>query len=49
MMTGHVVQRHALLPVTFRLLNQNEFAIEFVVDTGFSGELTLPIAAIEAM
>lgn len=49
MMTGHVVQRHALLPVTFRLANQRDIAIEFVVDTGFSGTLTLPLAAIEAM
>jgi clan AA aspartic protease len=49
MMTGHVVQRHALLPVTFRLPNQRDIAIEFVVDTGFSGALTLPLAAVQAM
>ena len=49
MITGHVVQRHALLPVIFRLPNQRDIAIEFVVDTCFSGALTLPLAAVQAM
>lgn len=49
MIIGRVVQLHALLPVTFRLSNQPDFAIEFVVDTGFTGFLTLPPAAVAAL
>jgi clan AA aspartic protease len=49
MMTGTVFQRHALLPVTFRLPGQPNLTIEFVVDTGFTGALALPPAAITAM
>jgi len=46
MITGQVLNRHALLPITFRLPNQPNLAIEFVVDTGF---LTLPATAAAAM
>ena len=49
MMTGTVVHLHALLPVTFRLPDQPDLTIEFVVDTGFTGELTLPAPAVAAM
>lgn len=48
-MTGQVVSLHALLPVTFRLTGQPDFTIDFVVDTGFTGALTLPLAAVTAM
>ncbi|HZP81662.1 MAG TPA: hypothetical protein VFB21_08500 [Chthonomonadaceae bacterium] len=41
MMTGNVFNRHALVSVTFRLSNQPDLAIEFVVDTGFSDSLSL--------
>ena len=44
MITGRIWQLHALLPITFRLANQPDFAVEFVVDTGFTGFLTLPSA-----
>lgn len=47
-MTGRVEQLHALLPVTFRLSSGPDIAIEFVVDTGFTGFLTLPPAAVAA-
>lgn len=49
MMTGYVAQLHALMPVTFRLPNRPDLAIEFVVDTGYTGTLTLPMDAINAL
>ena len=49
MMTGRVSQLHALLSVTFRLPNQPDLTIEFVVDTGFTGFLTLPLPAVAAL
>ena len=48
-MIGRVYHLHLLLPVTFRLASQPDLAIEFVVDTGFTGFLTLPPAAVSAM
>lgn len=49
MMTGSVRDRHVLLPVTFRLPNHPDLVIEFVVDTGFTGLLTLPSEAVSMM
>ena len=49
MMRGSVSRLHALLPVTFRLTGRQELAIEFVVDTGYTGSLTLPMEAVEAL
>ena len=49
MMTGRVSRLHALMPVTFRLPGRLDFSIEFVVDTGYAGSLTLPIDAINAL
>jgi clan AA aspartic protease len=49
MMTGVVRSRHALLPVTFLLANMPDTTIEFVLDTGFTGLLTLPEAVIDAL
>lgn len=49
MMVGNVRARHVLLPVTFRLPALPDVTLEFVVDTGFTGLLTLPPAAIVAM
>lgn len=48
-MTGRVEHLHVLLPVTLRLPNQPELTIEFVVDTGFTGFLTLPPTAVAAL
>jgi len=48
-MSGQVAQHHALMPVVFRLLGQPELLIECVVDTGFTGALSLPSAAVLAM
>ena len=47
--TGRVVVRRATLPVTFRLPGTGDLQIECVVDTGFSGAITLPLAAIMSM
>jgi clan AA aspartic protease len=47
--TGQVSNRRALVPVTFRLSGQPDLVIEFVVDTGFAGFLTLPLAAVLTM
>ncbi len=49
MMRGITIQRQALLPVTFQLPGHPGVTLEFVVDTGFTGELTLPQAAVAAM
>ncbi len=49
MMTGNVRSLHLLLPVTFRLGEIADVTIEFIVDTGFTGMLTLPPAAVAAM
>jgi len=46
MMTGSVSGRHALVPITLRIPGQPDFTIEFVLDTGFVGFLTLPPAAV---
>jgi clan AA aspartic protease len=47
--TGSVQNLHGLVPVTFRLPNKPDLALEFVVDTGFVGYLTLPPAAVQAL
>ena len=46
---GRVEQLHVLLSVTFRLAGQPDLSLEFVVDTGFTGFLALPVAAVMAM
>jgi len=38
----------ACLGVTFRLEDRPDLVLEFVVDTGFAGHLTLPQSAVEA-
>jgi clan AA aspartic protease len=48
-MTGTVAELHALLPVTFRLRGHPDITIEYVIDTGFTGNLTLPPAAVASM
>ncbi len=49
MIVGQVVNHQASLPVTFRLANRPSLMIEFVVDTGFVGFLTLPSSAVAAL
>jgi clan AA aspartic protease len=48
-MNGQVTARQALLDVTFRLPGRPDLAIEFVIDTGFAGHLTLPAMAVQAL
>jgi predicted aspartyl protease len=47
--TGTVIDGRATVPVTFRLTNQPDFNIEFVIDTGFTGSLCLPPEAIAVL
>ncbi|UFP93622.1 clan AA aspartic protease [Gloeobacter morelensis] len=49
MIHGHVVGLQMRVNVPFRLPAQPDVAIEFVIDTGFQGELTLPRAAVAAL
>lgn len=49
MMTGNVRARHVLVPITFRLSTLPDITLEFVVDTGFTGILTLPPDTVVAM
>jgi clan AA aspartic protease len=46
---GRVVGLQIRADVIFRLPNQPDMAIEFVIDTGFEGALTLPPAAIATL
>lgn len=48
-MTGTVADLHALLPITLRLPNRSDLTIDFVVDNGFTGFITLPSQAIIAL
>jgi clan AA aspartic protease len=49
MILGRTERLHALLPVRFRLENRPDVTIEFIVDTGFTGSLSLPAGAISAL
>ena len=46
MITGIVLGHHALVPLTVRGPQGQEGEIEFVLDTGFAGFLTLPSVLI---
>ena len=46
MMQGNVQSLHAILSSVFRLPGKPDFSIEFVVDTGFTGDLTLPLQVV---
>lgn len=48
-MKGSVQGGHPLLGVPLRLSGQPDLTIEFVVDTGFVGYLTLPATAVLAL
>jgi clan AA aspartic protease len=48
-MNGQVLSHHALLNVPCRLPNRPDLEIEFVIDTGFIGFLTLPPAVVQAL
>jgi clan AA aspartic protease len=48
-MNGYVTDHHALLGITFRTLAQTDIEIEYVIDTGFTGYLTMPLSAIQSL
>lgn len=49
MMRGTTRRRQGILPITFCLPGQSSLTLEFVVDSGFTEFLTLPVAAVSAM
>jgi len=49
MISGTVVGLQMQVEVIFRLPNQPNLKLEFIVDTGFEGALTLPPGAITAL
>jgi clan AA aspartic protease len=46
MISGLVLDRHALVTVNFRLPNRADVPIQFVIDTGFTEQLCLPPEAV---
>ena len=49
MIYGRLIDRKAIVPVIFRLPQQPDFSLDFVIDTGFNDYLTLPPQAVNAM
>lgn len=49
MISGTVTDRHAIVSLTFRLVNGATFSIEFVIDTGFTDHLCLPTEAVNLL
>ena len=49
MITGIIKNGRATVNVIFRLPEQPDFTIEFVIDTGFTEFLSLPTAAVNLL
>jgi clan AA aspartic protease len=49
MITGKFVDKKIVLPVKLLLSSDTILSVDFVVDTGFNGYLTLPVGAVGAM
>ena len=49
MISGILTDTHATVALTFLLPNGSTVSIEFVIDTGFTGELCLPLEAVSLM
>jgi len=49
MITGVFNEREARVPLTVRGPNGQSQGVAAIIDTGFSGHLTLPLAIIEAL
>ncbi len=51
-MNGLFLDHHAIINISFRVQENDAFQtidIEFIIDTGFSGYLALPVAAVQAL
>jgi predicted aspartyl protease len=49
MITGKFVHKKIVLPVKLLLSSDTILSVDFVVDTGFNGYLTLLVGAVGAM
>lgn len=49
MISGTMTDRQAIVSLTFLLMNDSTFAIEFVIDTGFTDHLCLPPEAVNLL
>lgn len=49
MISGIVIDRHAIIALNFLLPNGSTFPIEFVVDSGFTDDLCLPPEAVSLL
>ena len=49
MISGLVLEGQAVVKLSFRLPNRPDIPIEFVIDTGFTGQLCLPLGAVELL
>lgn len=49
MIQGRIVKMQPIIGVTFRLPGHPDLELEFVMDTGFAGALTLPPNAVAAL
>ena len=49
MISGIVTDRQATVELIFLLPNGSMIPIEFVIDTGFTGEICLPVEAVSLM
>ena len=49
MISGIVTDRQATVELIFLLPNGSRIPIEFVIDTGFTGEICLPVEAVSLM
>ncbi len=49
MIHGRLFDGRAMVPVIFRLPQQPDFSLDFVIDTGFNDYLTLPPQAVSAL
>ena len=48
-MTGHVEMNHAILPLTFVTETRGDLLAKFIIDTAYTGLLTLPPHQIAAL
>lgn len=49
MISGIVTLRHATVAIPFRLPNRRDVVIEFVIDTGFTDFVCLPLDAVTVL